>query len=151
MRKNIAVLLILFLALPTVFASGCTGDVNIPDGTYRAEFADYDALGYKDFVEVVIQDNKVIDVFANAQSGLDGSYKLQNESLRAQMEGISNTYPEKFYTDLANQYLSNPKASEIEIVAGATESSNNFIILLKALEKALKAGTYPEPCLIVPR
>lgn len=148
MKKTAFLLILIVIA---AFIPGCTGDINVPDGTYRAQFADFDALGYRDFVEVTVENNEVIAMVANAESGLDGTLKTQNEALRALLEATTGTYPEKYYQDLENQYMSHPNASEMQVIAGAEESSNNIITLLKALEKAQKAGTYTEPCLIVAR
>ncbi|MEG1016526.1 MAG: FMN-binding protein, partial [Oscillospiraceae bacterium] len=112
----------------------------IKDGIYRAEYSDYDQHGYKDFVEVTFKDNKVESVVADAVSGEDGSLKSSSAKFRDAMEPISGTYPEKYYKDLINQYIEKAKSDNLDVIAGATESSNSFISLIKALEKAVISG-----------
>ena len=137
--KKVALLVLLIISIVMV-SSACTSEVKVEDGVYRAEYADFDAKGYKDFVEVTFEDGKVTKVVADAISGKDGTLKSESPEFREEMGRISGTYPEKYYADLINQYLANPNAEEIDIVAGATESSESFIVLLKALEKSIRAG-----------
>lgn len=136
--KKLAFVLIVVIVI-SVFVA-CTGDIKIADGTYRAEYSDYDEYGYKDFVEVTFKNGEVTEVVADGTSGKDGSLKSESEEFRDKMEGQAGTYPEKYYMDLINQYMANPSADEIEIVAGATETSKSFIVLLKALEKSIRVG-----------
>jgi major membrane immunogen (membrane-anchored lipoprotein) len=124
----------------SIFAA-CTGNIEIADGIYRAEYSDYDVKGYKDFIEITFEGGAVSGVVADGVSGLDGSLKSTSEEFRDEMETIAGTYPEKYYTDLINQYLENPDSSSIDIVAGATESSQSFIVLLRSLEKAIRTGS----------
>jgi Major membrane immunogen, membrane-anchored lipoprotein len=136
--KKLALILIVVMAV--TFVTACTGDIEIEDGTYRAEYADFDAKGYKDFVEVTFEGGVVTRVVADGISGKDGSLKSDSEAYKEEMESIAGTYPEKYYTDLINQYLANPDADYVDTVAGATESSESFVVLLKALEKAIRTG-----------
>lgn len=132
--------LVLIVALLSVIITACTGEIKIADGTYRAEYADFDAQGYKDFVEITFKDGYVTEIVADAINGKDGSLKSESEDVRESMESAVGTYPEKYYKDLINQYIENPSADAIDVVAGATETSNSFIVLLKALEKSIRIG-----------
>lgn len=134
------VALVLVFAMVLAAFAGCTGDIEIQDGTYRAEYADFDQQGYKDFIEVVFVDGQITEITADAVSGVDGSLKSQSEDVKNAMQTATGTYPEKFYKDLINQYLQNPDADSIDIVAGATNSTNSFVYLAKELEKAIRAG-----------
>ena len=80
----------------------------------------------------------------------DGSLKSESDEYRASMEGISGTYPAKYYQDLINQYIESGDSSGVLVVAGATSTSNSIIKLLMALETEMKAGTY-KGTVIVPR
>lgn len=148
MRK--VVFFITTLIFVVIMATGCFNSEPIPDGRYTARLEGYDANGYQDFVTLVYQDGVVVEMEADAVHVSTGQYKSQDVSLRAAMEAGLGTYPEKYYRALINQYMSHFKASEVEIVAGATTSSNNFIKLLKELERSLKAGN-TDPEIIVPR
>jgi len=137
MKKVILSVIVIGIIVAT---AACTGDIRVADGTYRAEYADYDSKGYKDFVEVTFEDGVVTKVVADAVHYKTGEYKSESPEFREEMLQIAGTYPEQYYADLINQYLANPNADKIDIVAGATESSQSFIVLLKALEKSIRAG-----------
>lgn len=133
------------LLIPTILAAailcGCAdGDYVIPDGVYRAEFDSYDTSGYKDFVEITFQDGLVTEIRADAVCEQDGSLKSASETVKQDMQPQCGTYPEKYYKDLINQYLADPQADSIDIVAGATWTSNDFIELVRALELAVRNG-----------
>lgn len=120
---------------------GCErGDFEIKDGTYRAEFSDYDVQGYKDYVEITFEDEAVTSIEADAVSEHGGTLKSEAAEFKNDMQLICGTYPEKYYKDLINQYLDNPESDNIDIVAGATWTSNDFIALVRALEKAVREG-----------
>lgn len=136
--KN-AILAVITVVLILIFAGCSNPNVIIVDGTYRAEFDTFDSSGYKDFVEVTFKDGLAVSVSADAVKA-DGTLKSMDNGLRDAMSGVINTYPEKYYRDLINQYIANPDSDGIDVVAGATESSNNFIELLKAVEKAVVNG-----------
>lgn len=138
MKKTLAVLCALLICAGL---AGCAGSGKaLVDGTYHAEFADYDEYGYKDYIDVVIAGGIVVSFEADAISEADGSKKSESEDYRARMESISGSYPEKYYRDFANQYLSTGSADEIDIVAGATITTNSLIKLVRAVEQAARKG-----------
>ena len=142
-----------FIILPlliTALLCGCSSSkYTIADGTYRAEFDSFDQSGYKDFVEITFADGAVTEICADAVCEADGKLKSESETVRADMQPICGTYPEKYYRDLINQYLADPTADSIDIVAGATQATNDFILLVRALEEAVRRGE--TGTVIVPR
>ncbi|MEA4911388.1 MAG: FMN-binding protein [Oscillospiraceae bacterium] len=137
--KKLSILLVLALAAALLFTACSGGNIEIQDGTYRAEYADYDQHGYKDYVVITFEDGAVASIEADGVAE-DGSLKSASAEYREKMESVQGTYPEKYYKDLINQYLENPDADAIDVVAGATSTSNSFITLLKALEKNVRTG-----------
>ena len=126
--------------LAVLFLVACSGqEAAIADGTYRAEYEDYDASGYKDFVEITFKDGMVVSIEADAVAE-DGSFKSEAEGFRDTMQTICGTYPEKYYKDLINQYLEHPQSDQVDVVAGATATSQNFKALAGALEQAVRGG-----------
>lgn len=147
MRKVISILLVLC----SVFVlTSCDAAASIKDGTYRAEYDTYDTYGYRDFVELKFENGTVTEVTMDAVYETDGSLKSESDEYRASMEGISGTYPAKYYQDLINQYIESGDSSGVLVVAGATSTSNSIIKLLMALETEMKAGSY-KGTVIVPR
>ncbi len=138
--KKLSVTIIIALLVSLVFTACSSGAVVVPDGTYRAEYEDFDQHGYKDFVEITFENGAVTDISADAVNE-KGELKSASDEFRKDMESLDGgTYPEKYYKDLINQYLANPSAEAVDVVAGATLSSNSFKTLAEALERAVRAG-----------
>lgn len=143
---------IISLALTAVFAMGAfTGcsegqivSTTLTDGTYRAEFKDFDSNGWKDYVEVSVVDgelNEVVFDSVNEKSEL----KSEDESYRTEMERMVGTYPAKYNKDLINQFIESGKVTAVDIVAGATESTGNFkTLIIEAMENATTGNTEVE-------
>ena len=135
MRKTASVIAALLMAL-TLFA-GC--GASYQDGVYHAEFKDYDSHGWKEYVDVQVQDNKVTVLTFDGVNA-DGDKKSEDEDSRASMEPVKGTYPAKFYADITNQYLEKGELKDVTTVAGATLSTDNFKALMLALESNMKDG-----------
>jgi len=139
-------LALIIVVMITVFAA-CTGETKVDDGVYRAEFEDYDEYGYKDYLEVTFRNGEIVKVVADAIS-YDGTLKTQSQELKDKMLSAGSvTYPEKYYQDLVNLYMADPDPDEIDVIAGATKSSDNFKILARELEKSIRAG-YTETVIV---
>lgn len=147
MKRFISIILVL-IAIFTL--SACEAADAVKDGKYRAEFDSYDEYGYKDFVEITFLNGEVTEVTMDAVKQEDGSLKSQSDEYRESMEGLSGTYPAKYYQDLINQYIESGDSSGVLVVAGATSTSNSILKLLTALEAEMKAGTY-QGTVVVPR
>ena len=146
MKRIFTVLCVLALAL----GLAACGAAPIEDGTYRAEYDSFDVNGYKDFVEITFADGTVTSVVMDAVCEADGSLKSESEEYKESMQTVVGTYPEKYYTDLINQDIQSGSSEGVEIVAGATSTSNSMVKLLKAIEQALLNGSY-EGAVVVPR
>ncbi len=135
------------LALTAVFAmgafTGCSEEqiksATLTDGTYRAEFAQFDANGWKDYVEVTIADGQLNEVVFDSVNEKE-QLKSEDESYKAEMEQMVGTYPAKYNKDLINQFLESGKITAVDIVAGATESTGNFKTLIVEAMKSANSG-----------
>ena len=135
MKKMASVFAMLVLALSLL--AGC--GTSYQDGVYHAEFKDYDSHGWKEYVDVQVADNKVT-VLTFDGINADGAKKSEDEDYRASMEPVKGTYPVKFYADITNQYLESGNLKDVTTVAGATVSTDNFKLLMSALEANMKSG-----------
>lgn len=140
------------LALTAVFAlgafTGCTdgqmASTTLTDGTYRAEFKDYDSYGWKDYVEVTIADGELYEVVFDSVNDKN-ELKSEDESYKAEMEQMVGTYPAKYNKDLINQFIESGKVTAVDIVAGATESTGNFkTLIIEAMANATTGDTAVE-------
>lgn len=138
MKKIILLFIAFCLTLTTFIACGNTPS-KYTDGTYRAEFLNYDDRGYKDFLEIVVQNGVVSDITFDAINS-DGQLRTENEEYAKAMEEMQATTPEQYSSDLENQYMAHGNIDEVVAVAGATLSSDNFKLLFTALESSLTTG-----------
>ena len=144
---------IISFALTAVFAmgafTGCSeaqlASATLTDGTYRAEFKDFDANGWKDYVEVTIVDGQLDEVIFDSVDESGEKLKSQDESYKAEMEQMVGTYPAKYNKDLINQFIQSGKVTSVDIVAGATESTGKFkTLIIEAMTNAAAGNTEVE-------
>lgn len=145
MKKLLSLALCAALTMSmTACAEGQLNSAVLVDGTYRAEFLDFDTNGWKDYVEVTIEDGELYEVVYDS---IDENNKLKSkdESYKAEMEAIVGTYPAKYNQDLINQFIQSGKVTSVDIVAGATESTGNFkTLIIAAMENATVGDTETE-------
>ncbi len=134
-------ILVILFAVITITAAlcGCDKTANIPDGTYRITAETPDKNGYTDFVVFEFKDGALVSMQADAEAE-DGSLKTEDKALAEAMKAITGTYPEKFYQDLVNQYVAAYSVDGVDVVAGATMSSNIFVELMSLAESEALAG-----------
>ena len=113
---------------------------NLQDGTYRAEYKNFDVYGWKDYIEVTVEDGEISELVFDAVNMEDGSLKSEDENYKSEMEPIVGTYPAKYNADLINQFLESGKISAVDVVAGATQSTGSFKTLLTNIVPNIKAG-----------
>ena len=141
MKKIISLALAGALAVGA-FTACSTEQLNtaLVDGTYRAEFKDFDRFGWKDFVEVTVADGELSEVVYDSVNEDGTKLKSEDESYKAEMESIVGTYPAKYNKDLINQFIESGKVTSVDIVAGATESTGKFKTLIVAAMKNATSG-----------
>lgn len=101
MKKVLSIAMVAILAL-SVFV-GC-GKSAYKDGTYKAQYSAADEHGWTEYVEVTVKDGKVTACTADALNAA-GEKKSASAEYRASMEPVNGNYPEKFYKDIATQYV----------------------------------------------
>ncbi|HFR3797325.1 TPA: FMN-binding protein [Streptococcus suis] len=115
-------------------ASEATATATWKDGTYKAE-SDFDERGWKFVHEITIKDGKITASTADYENA-DGALKSEDEEYNKNMEaksGISS----KDATDKLDEELLAAQSADVEVVSGATQTSENF---KKSVEELLKAA-----------
>ena len=138
MKRMTKWLAVLALAVMVVTAfSGCSAGMK--DGTYKAEFKDFDDNGWKDFVSITVEAGKITAVDYDSLNEA-GQKKSEDEAYRGYMEPVANTYPAKFFKELEEDLLEQQDLKKVDAVAGATTSSVNFKVLALEAIKHARAG-----------
>lgn len=137
LMKNIFIAILAALLCAVVF-TGC--GASMKDGTYKAEYSDFDSHGWKDYVEINIAGGKITGVDYDSVN-TDGVIKSQDAEYKAAMEGVSGTYPEKFMSELENMLIKQQDPKMVDTIAGASDSSGSFKKLVsEAISKGAKKG-----------
>lgn len=138
--KTLSIFCLFCLALfSSLLFSGCDSAPTYVDGVYHAEFQDFDSNGWKEFIDITIEDGKPVKVVMDAKNQ-SGGLKSADVEYNELMKSYGDTYPSKFYQDLATQFLERKDPAEIDAVAGATLSSDNFKKLLSELKPQMTTG-----------
>lgn len=132
----------LFIALSLLIFVGCTSSSSgeLKDGSYTAEFKDADSHGWIEFVELKVENEKIIEVNFDAK---DAAGQLKSESAEykdAMINAGSKTWPSDFYPKLEDSLIDAQDIDKVDAVAGATQSSDAFKKLVKELSKNMSKG-----------
>ncbi len=125
------------------------------DGTYKAQMKEFDEHGWKDYVVVQIRGDRVsVKEFDAVSKEDENKLKSQDAEMAAQMEEKTGVNPEAYTRELrSNLDAADGDPVEMDTVAGATVSSNNFRLLVGQIlstaavngdtEKTLEVDAYP--------
>ena len=111
---------------------------DLQDGTYKLEEKNY-SNGYRAVFEMVVKDGKITESkYDNVNE--NGESKTKDAEYNKNMEAKSGTNPEKYIPELNDQFLKAQSASGVEVVTGATHSSESFQNYAQQLIQAAQAG-----------
>ncbi len=119
---------------PTVVAGA-----PLQDGTYRLEEKDFDDHGWKTFVEIKVEDGKIVATdydYVNEE----GTLKSEDEGYQEAMSDKVGIGPVEFTKELADALIATQNALDVDIVSGATSSSASFINYAQQLIQAAQKG-----------
>jgi FMN-binding domain. len=137
MKKVFLGVLALLAAMVLV---ACGGD-EWKDGTYKAEYKDFDDHGYKPYIEVTIKDGKITEVNYDEKAE-DGTNKSEDENYGG---GKMSVHPKDVYEQLEKEAVE-AQSADVEAVSGATSSSEKFkelldYVLTELAPKGTESGT----------
>lgn len=115
-------------------------DVRYRDGIYRAEYDAYDSLGWKPFLEVQIRGGRVVSA-QYEEINPAGDYKSRNQRYTDLMRAQTGNSPLEVMLELADRLVER-NGADIEVVSGATQTSNRFKALAEEVLKNALEGSY---------
>ena len=133
------------LAVMCAMLCACTQSAaKLEDGTYYAEMSGIDRYGWTPYAKITVSDGKISAAETDCKNAR-GEKKSQDEDYREAMEQGVDTYPEKVYQQLAQELLDKQDPGKIEMVAGATASSEEFKLMVsELLDQRVKVGDTSE-------
>lgn len=144
MKKRIFSAALGAILITAVFA-GCTSNSNtLKDGTYHAQMKEA-SHGWTDYVEITVKDGKFDTVVYDSKNDSGDKKSLDEDYKKSMMEGNKNagkaeTYPADYSKKLADSLLEKQDISQVDTVAGATNSSKNFKAMVEALKSNMSKG-----------
>jgi len=108
------------------------------DGTYKLNEKNY-SHGYKVTFSMTVKDNK-ITASNYDQVNKNGKSKTKDASYNKQMKKIAKTDPKTYTPALNKSLVKNSDPTKVDVVTGATESSNTFVLYAEQLQNAAQNG-----------
>lgn len=109
------------------------------DGTYKGE-SDYDERGWKVVHSITIKDGKITES-AFGYADKDGKMKADDEEYNKNMKDKSGVSSKEATEQLNAQLVKTQDVDAVEVVSGATHTSDNFTVATKALLAAAEKGS----------
>ncbi len=123
--------------------SGCSiypQPEGLRDGCYTAQMSE-ESFGWREYVVITVKNGEIVATEFDAENP-SGFIKSCDNAYMNEMKAVSGTYPNEYTRYYAAQLTGQKSVPEIEILAGATGSGNNFQRLAEAaVEQALKGDT----------
>jgi major membrane immunogen (membrane-anchored lipoprotein) len=128
-------------ALPVVtmlisLAASCSGGggsagfgrQRLADGYYTAEAASYNSHGWKEYIAIYVDNNKIVTVDYNAKNA-SGFLRSWDMDYMRRMGALAGTYPTAYGREYSAALLRLQEPEGIDALAGATNSCASFKIL----------------------
>lgn len=125
---------------PTEETTGDTAqEGGLQDGTYRIEDTNFGETGWKESLEIVVEEGQIAD--ANWSSvDEEGNEKIEDEEYQETMSGIAGVGPQDYIPELEGQLVETQDPGTVEVVTGATSTSEKFVDYSQQLVDAAEEG-----------
>lgn len=111
---------------------------DLQDGTYELEEKN-ESNGYRATFSIVVKDGKIAESkYDNIDK--DGKSKTEDKDYQAEMEKVAKTGPADFIPELNEALVASQSADGVEVVTGATHSTESFKNYAQQLIQAAQAG-----------
>lgn len=111
---------------------------DLKDGTYKLEEKN-EKNGYRAVFEMTVKDGKITESkYDNINA--DGKSKTEDTKYEESMKAKSGVGPKEYIKQLNNSFVKAQSASGVEVVTGATHSSESFQNYAQQLIQAAQAG-----------
>lgn len=144
MKKKLRFLLSMMIII--VLTTSCTvkSGNELIDGQYHVTFDQADSTGWKAFLTLTVEQNKIAAVNFDYEGvgANDGKLKSEDKAYNEAMLSSTGTNPQMYLSALESSLLKSGDPDRVSVVSGATTSSNDFIQFAKKAMKAAKEGDH---------
>ena len=134
MKKKFFALILSTLVASSFIACGASNNSKLKDGDYTVETAKADDHGYKAKLSIKDSKGKITEAKYNEFNGETNVMKREDKDYNEKMTGVSGIGPAEYEPQLEKSLIEK-QSSDIDVITGATSSSNQF---KKLAEKVLK-------------
>lgn len=120
-------------------AADTPAEGGLQDGTYSLEELNFGETGWKEALEIVVADGKITDA---SFSSLDemGNNKIDSDEYQEAMSNVVEVGPQEFIPTLEDSLVDTQNPSDVEVVTGATSTSEKFKDYAQQLVDAAEEG-----------
>ena len=134
MKKKFFALILSTLVASNFVSCGTSNESKLKDGDYTVETSEADEHGYKAKLSIKISDGKITEAKYNEFNSETNAMKREDKGYNEKMTEVSGIGPAEYEPKL-EKALIEKQSSDIDVITGATGSSNQF---KKLAEKVLK-------------
>jgi major membrane immunogen (membrane-anchored lipoprotein) len=127
------------VSLLGVINSCANSSSRLKDGYYTAEMSEYDEYGWKEFMTICVNNGIISQVEFNAKN-IGGFIKSWDMDYMKVMKDATGTYPNEYSRFFSSQFVEDQNVDSIDILTGATDSWDNFMLLARAVLKSAENG-----------
>jgi len=116
-----------------------TASGELQDGTYRIEELNYGETGWREALEMTVEGGEITD--ANFESvNEEGVNKIEDDEYQEAMVNVTEIGPQDFIPELEDQVANMSDPSDVEVVSGATSTSEKVQEWAQELYAAAQEG-----------
>ena len=111
----------------------------LQDGSYRIEDLNFGETGWKEALEITVDGGKITDATWESVDEEDNN-KIEDEDYQETMTNVNDLGPQDFIPDLEGQLVDKQDPADVEVVSGATGTSEKFQDYAQQLVDAAEKG-----------
>ena len=120
-------------------AADTPAEGGLQDGTYSLEELNFGETGWKESLEIIVADGEITDA---SFSSLDemGNSKIDSDEYQEAMSNVVEVGPQEFIPTLEESLVDTQNPDDVEVVTGATSTSEKFKDYADQLVAAAEEG-----------
>lgn len=111
----------------------------LQDGTYSLEELNFGGTGWKEGLEIVVDGGEITDATWSSVNE-EGLNKIEDDNYQETMSNVEGTGPQDFIPELETALVDSQDPTDVEVVTGATGTSEKFVEYAKQVIEAAEEG-----------
>ena len=121
-------------------AADTPAEGGLQDGTYALEELNFGGTGWKEGLEIVVADGKITDATWSSVNEA-GELKIEDDNYQETMTSTDGVGPQDFIPGLEEALVDAQDPSDVEVISGATGTSDKFKEYAQQLVDAAEEGS----------